>query len=574
MTSAPTMLVPGTLWGPLTGFYHFLTGYLLPIALWLEGREGERIVVADCGPLNPWFDVLVPRDAVRFLPPGEMLREVARGAEGAVVLRNLDDPFLYVPEELQRFRTIVVGRLGLPDVGHPGHPPALPDGRVLMLDRTFVDPYYLEDRFKASRFPGTGPTRRTIPNIDRVEAAIARDAEVVREDLAAASPAEQVTRVAGSRVLVAQHGAGLTNMFWLPPGSSVLEILPPMHARLNASNYAMLARDLGHTYAVVHQDDLHAPVDPERIASEVRRIRQPGARTSPARPHPVTMRQDRAKRRARRLRRTRESLRRVVTAPVRALRALVRRGPRDRSAVTAPEPWVAVPEADPAESGRFSAFLWRELGPLALALDGAEPTVVTVRSCLPYDDWLDLVAGVHRLKVLDVETVLLRFGTRRSALRLLAAVAPDGPDAPATLQRLRRILITAAGAAEGRRASSLTVVGSDDEEGLRVALEGRAEFAGTHVARVDPASTPPAEVVATLAASRVLVVAPGADADVMLLLPAGATVLVGPSAAPAAALARTLGLELAVVAAPEGRLDLDAVAALAASALAVDGSRA
>lgn len=568
MPAPATMLVPGGLWGPLTGFYHFLTGYLFPLALWLEGREDARIIVADCGPLNPWFDLVVPRESVELISPGAMLREIARPEVDAVVLRDLDDPELYVPEELQRFRRLVVRRLGLPDVGHPGHPPPLPEGRVLLLDRTFVDPYFLEHDIKGSRFSGSGPTRRTIPNIRLVEAAIARDAEVVRDDLAARSPSEQVSLVAGSRVLVAQHGAGLTNMLWLPPGSSVLEVLPPMHARLNASTFAMLARDLGHTYAVVHQDDLHAPVDPEAIAAEVRRIRQPGARTSPARPHPITMRQDRAKQRRRRRVAAREPLLRLLAVPLRPLlAALGRRG----APTAAPPRWAAVPDGDPAAMGRLGPFLLGHLGPLLLALDGAPPSIVTVRSCPPLDDWFEVLPPEHRIKVLDVGTVMLRYSTRREALRLLPRLEASTSEGIEAMRRTRRALharLAPAGIRGTASSSLVTVVGGDEAEALRHALSAQPALADVTVARIDPGTRPPGELVGTLSRTSVLVLAPDSDAGVMLLLAEGATVIDGGTAgADVEAMALALGLRRHHVPSTSGPLDLSAVCALVRGAL-------
>jgi len=74
--------------------------------------------------------------------------------------------------------------------------------------------------------------------------------------------AEQVQLLSQARVLVGLHGAGLTNMMWMPPGSVVLELRFPDDSDNNC--YFSMASALGHRYAFYipsldqESDDTHS----------------------------------------------------------------------------------------------------------------------------------------------------------------------------------------------------------------------------------------------------------------------------------------------------------------------------
>ena len=70
---------------------------------------------------------------------------------------------------------------------------------------------------------------------------------------------------------MAQHGAGLANMVWLPAGGAVLEIRPPLPPTINEifSNLAS-ARGLG--YLAVDQADVHAPVNAAAVVAAAERL--------------------------------------------------------------------------------------------------------------------------------------------------------------------------------------------------------------------------------------------------------------------------------------------------------------
>lgn len=72
-------------------------------------------------------------------------------------------------------------------------------------------------------------------------AAIARarpDAEIRTADFATLTLREQIRIAAESDVLVGVHGAGLTHVLWMRPGTKLVEIIPPATERACFGNLA------------------------------------------------------------------------------------------------------------------------------------------------------------------------------------------------------------------------------------------------------------------------------------------------------------------------------------------------
>ena len=102
--------------------------------------------------------------------------------------------------------------------------------------------------------PDGGP--RSITNLSAVEALLKRwSIELV--DPGALPFQQQVALFASADFLIGVHGAGLTNMLFMPPGGTVLELLPPMCA---TASYWGIASALGITYRhlVCHDPELGA----------------------------------------------------------------------------------------------------------------------------------------------------------------------------------------------------------------------------------------------------------------------------------------------------------------------------
>lgn len=252
------MAVPATWQGTPEHFYHFFLGYFVPLVLWQERSGATEVTVRDCGPMNTWFDLLRPGTDVEFMPPGVMLERVLSHRQERVILRDWDNPTRFHRRSLQEFVTTLLSRMP------PVDPPQMSaQTRITLLERR-PNPEFFHS--PAADTPGGGSEWRSVPNIDEIADALAPLGIVSIIDTAALSPQQQIEALRRTDLLVAQHGAGLANMVWLPPGSGVVELLPPLPQTIDTifRNLAA-ARSLG--YQSVKQSDVHAEVDSGAVAA-------------------------------------------------------------------------------------------------------------------------------------------------------------------------------------------------------------------------------------------------------------------------------------------------------------------
>lgn len=249
------MVVPAQWQGSVEHFYHFFLGYFMPLVLWQERTGTMSFEVRDCGPMNPWFSLLRPGSDVDLMPPGVMLQRVLTHLQERQILHGWDDPQRFHRASLAEFSGAVLDRLDAP---------RQLDGldRIVVLDRRPGPAFFSSAGAEVS---GSGAEWRSVPNMAEVAAALEPLGQVELVDAAGLTPQEQVRRFAGARLLVAQHGAGLANIVWLPPGSGVVEIQPPLPPIIDTI-FPNLAAAVGVDHVLVPQADLHAPADPATVA--------------------------------------------------------------------------------------------------------------------------------------------------------------------------------------------------------------------------------------------------------------------------------------------------------------------
>lgn len=257
-----TMAVPANWQGTPDHFYHFLLGYFMPVILWQQRTGTMEFAVRDCGPMNPWFELTRPGTDIEFMPPGIMLERLLSHRQERVILRDWDNPTRFHRRSLAVFSRVIQDRVGVSPRVRSDAP------HITVLDRRPSTEYYRSDIADSH---GSGADRRSIPNVDELAAALESLGEVTLLDTAGMTPAEQVGALAETDLLVAQHGAGLANMVWLPAGGAVLEIRPPLPPTINEifSNLAS-ARGLG--YLAVDQADVHSSVNADVIAAAATRL--------------------------------------------------------------------------------------------------------------------------------------------------------------------------------------------------------------------------------------------------------------------------------------------------------------
>ena len=253
-----TMLVPAQWNGSVEHFYHFFFGYFLPVVLYQERSGDTSFTLRDCGPMNPWFDLLRPGTDLEFMQPGVMLHRVVTNRQERVMLRGWDDPTRFHSASLRAFATVLSERAGGPDA-------ATSSPRVTVLERRTSPTFYTST---SSEVFSSGTDFRSWPNTDEAVDAIQGRGEIQVVDTAAMPPVEQVQLFAATEVLLAQHGAGLSNMVFMKPGTTVIEIKPPLESVISTI-YSNLASAMGLGYLSVEQENEHAPVPASTIRATV-----------------------------------------------------------------------------------------------------------------------------------------------------------------------------------------------------------------------------------------------------------------------------------------------------------------
>lgn len=243
--------------GSVQVFYHFLLGYFAPLAAWVQRTGSSRLLVRDCGPMNAWFESISDQLDVQIIKPGVALHAIVGNHIRSQIVQGLDHPGRHRKRKLIAATNAM--RSLIPDVQVDGAP-------VLIIDRQSSDAFH---RGPESETEMSGSQRRSVPNLAAECSQRLRPFSYRLVDSAHMTPGEQIAYASACRILVAQHGSGLTHMLWMPPGSTVIEIHPPLPPEA-INIFRLLAQTLGHRYVRIDQSDVHAPVDGEVLVSAIR----------------------------------------------------------------------------------------------------------------------------------------------------------------------------------------------------------------------------------------------------------------------------------------------------------------
>jgi len=235
----------------------------MPLCLWLDKTGADKIAVRDCGPMNPWFELLTEQVDIEVIPPGSALHVVIGDITSHVVLEGMDAPHKFSPKVLEGGSRSILQHLKM-SMTSEHH-----TKRILIVDRATSEDFYHEH---GSETHMSGKERRHVPNLIDLKAALNTQSDVEVVDLARVGPRDQIRLAQRATTLVGQHGAGLIHMLWMPPKSHVVEISPPLAPEVK-NIFQDLARTLGHSYERIDQGSLHAPVNINHLvkAVEIRR---------------------------------------------------------------------------------------------------------------------------------------------------------------------------------------------------------------------------------------------------------------------------------------------------------------
>ncbi len=252
------MLVPATWQGSVEHFYHFLMGYFVPLVRWQEQTGRMEFSVRECGPMNPWFNLLRPQSDVDLMTPSWMLQRYLTHKQEYRVFHEWDDPRRFHKRTLRHVASTVLSRIQQEETPSRDH-------QITVIERRPSPDFYLTGSSDAY---ASGSDWRSVPNLQEVVDRLQGMGEVQLIDTAILKPVEQVQLLAETDVLIGQHGAGLANMMWMKPGSIVIEIQPPLIAPIDRI-FASLAGAISLNHLTVAQTDEHAPIEAAAVERAV-----------------------------------------------------------------------------------------------------------------------------------------------------------------------------------------------------------------------------------------------------------------------------------------------------------------
>jgi len=249
--------------GSCEHFYHFMLGYLLPLAAYLAqpGIADDRIILLrSCGPLDRLLrELAMPGLLLCERFSHSSIKEIMARAPWAEIDKIKGFDFGVVSARRVRYDAEGVG-LGMNFLRHrlaaaidystreieavwKGHP------RILLIERADPDPFYYSS---LAHLKGSANERRSIGNHAELAAALAAIYPGFRNLKLETLPlAEQAAWFGLTDILVAQHGAALSNILWMRRGTHVIEIDPDSG---NSAMFGHLAPLFGVSYVRLRQD--------------------------------------------------------------------------------------------------------------------------------------------------------------------------------------------------------------------------------------------------------------------------------------------------------------------------------
>ena len=259
-------------------YYHYLLRYLVPMLLaWSKIQEkaaGRPIYARSCQVLDT-ITRSVDLPGLQLVAQQTHRKIAKRLREGKKVEDQLefeklafyDRPDWYDLDDFNRVRAIVFDKLQETiaveqakyvakfEAGKP---------RILVLNRGAASDFYSS---KKAEHRTSGVERRSIPNIAEVVSIAKSYGSVITETLESCDNlSTQVALFSTADVVIGQHGAGLVNLLWARPGTSVIEFVPRMAEQ---KHFVKLSQLLGLNHHRIRQRGNHAAVNLDAYAKQL-----------------------------------------------------------------------------------------------------------------------------------------------------------------------------------------------------------------------------------------------------------------------------------------------------------------
>lgn len=230
--------------GRIERYYHFVFDLLLPLSFLIKKTPSNCVfILTDFGILSPVFLNLFAgrvRISPHFdeLPKGEVVDLIGMNPKEINIHRF----------QFRNLEEVICANLNINSTGKKN--------KILLIERAPPVSYYLNDAEKK----GAGTSRRSIKNQEElkkyISSIIASNYEFHNLILEEASFEDQVKYFSSAVIVIAQHGAGLANILWMPEESIVIEF--GFNSR---DHFKRLSSSMKHHHFSFDYDEAHIEVN-------------------------------------------------------------------------------------------------------------------------------------------------------------------------------------------------------------------------------------------------------------------------------------------------------------------------
>jgi hypothetical protein len=247
--------------GSIEHYYHFLFGCFFPLIHFLEEHDGP-VVMRDAGPLTR---LLIDYDDPRIhIIPWDLQRELFheyRSCRGIQTLWGYDNRDFYDWTVFQKVREVVFRRLQAQQSSLEQKFQHLPEQFILFIDRGEAPPFYRVHKKYGPK--SAGRDRRSTPNLKEVVQQTQSSFPSICVELESMPFWDQVYLFRRARMIVGQHGAGLSNWIWAENSRSFIEITG--ERRETKTNFRALANVMQQPYDQIIAESNHPILNAEVI---------------------------------------------------------------------------------------------------------------------------------------------------------------------------------------------------------------------------------------------------------------------------------------------------------------------
>lgn len=267
MTQKTVHLTIENSFGSVEHYYHFFLGFLLPLIYWytyIKKENYSKIMIRSCEIMDKHLNFINIPELI-IMNKNEHKEIKNRGDKDIefISIVGFDNPTINNSHEINFAKKSLLNLLKFNYVENNiknKYP------TIALIDRKKSDPFYLSNN---SEIKFSGSDKRSIPNFDQLVKSISNLNPIVYY-LEDSSLEEQIKIFKDSDIIIAQHGASLSNIIFCKKNTFVVEIchqsLIDTFLEIGIDLYKDLSLQMNLKFFRIIQSHNHSEIDPNKFS--------------------------------------------------------------------------------------------------------------------------------------------------------------------------------------------------------------------------------------------------------------------------------------------------------------------